>query len=197
MQYFIKMMRHGLSLWQQAHLEIEDLSNGFDLSETLMHAGFVELNNDLFLITLGPVGCVLMDANISKSEVEEIVLVGGSTRLPKVQQLISDYLNRKEPSKQLTSDACRAAVQSNILTSKGGEATSELLLLDVTPLFQASDTATERLQPAGAVVQLFSFIVKLLCTRLPYFCISAYCRRTYSPFLFASVHSTPTYVHKY
>merc|ERR1712137_676526 len=168
MQYFIKMMKkknnqdisgdkralqklrkevervkRALSSQQQARLEIEDLAEGFDLSETLTRARFEELNNDLFKKTLGPVGRVLTDADIEKDEVDEIVLVGGSTRIPKVQSLISEYFGGKEPSKGINPDeavAYGAAVQGGILSGEGGEATSEILLLDVTPLSQGIET---------------------------------------------------------
>jgi len=168
MQYFIKMMKkkssqdisgdkralqklrkevervkRALSSQQQARLEIEDLAEGFDFSETLTRARFEELNNDLFKKTLGPVGRVLEDADVSKSEVDEIVLVGGSTRIPKVQQLISEYFGGKEPSKGINPDeaiAFGAAVQGGILSGEGGDATSEILLLDVTPLSQGIET---------------------------------------------------------
>lgn len=168
MQYFIKMMKkkssiditgdkrslqklrkevervkRALSSQQQARLEIEDLAEGFDFSETLTRARFEELNNDLFKKTLGPVGRVLEDADVSKGEVDEIVLVGGSTRIPKVQQLISEYFGGKEPSKGINPDeavAYGAAVQGGILSGEGGDATSEILLLDVTPLSQGIET---------------------------------------------------------
>merc|ERR1719330_2343963 len=83
----VERVKRALSSQQQARLEIEDLADGFDLSETLTRARFEELNNDLFKKTLGPVSKVMEDADVSKSEVEEIVLVGGSTRIPKVQSL--------------------------------------------------------------------------------------------------------------
>merc|ERR1712021_72333 len=168
MQYFIKMMKkknsvditsdkralqklrkevervkRALSTQQQARLEIEDLADGFDLSETLTRARFEELNNDLFKKTMGPVGRVMEDADLSKSEIDEIVLVGGSTRIPKVQSLISEYFGGKEPSKGVNPDeaiAYGAAVQGGILSGEGGDATNEILLLDVTPLSQGIET---------------------------------------------------------
>merc|ERR1712038_356578 len=102
-----------------------------------------ELNNDLFKKTLGPVGRVMEDADIEKSEVDEIVLVGGSTRIPKVQSLIADYFGGKEPSKGINPDeavAYGAAVQGGILSGEGGETTKDLLLLDVTSLSQGIET---------------------------------------------------------
>jgi heat shock protein 5 len=168
MQYFVKMMKkknevdisgdkralqklrkevervkRALSSQQQARLEIEDLAEGFDLSETLTRARFEELNNDLFKKTMGPVGRVMEDADMSKDEIDEIVLVGGSTRIPKVQALISEYFGGKEPSKGINPDeavAFGAAVQGGILSGEGGDATSEILLLDVTPLSQGIET---------------------------------------------------------
>merc|ERR1719424_29294 len=168
MQYFIKMMKkksdvditkdkralqklrkevervkRALSSQQQARLEIEELYDGNDFSETLTRARFEELNNDLFKKTMGPVGRVMEDADLSKSEIDEIVLVGGSTRIPKVQQLISEFFGGKEPSKGINPDeavAYGAAVQGGILSGEGGDATSEILLLDVTPLSQGIET---------------------------------------------------------
>merc|ERR1712037_979003 len=133
----------ALSSQQQARLEIEDLAEGFDFSETLTRARFEELNNDLFKKTLGPVGRVLEDADVSKSEVDEIVLVGGSTRIPKVQSLISEFFGGKEPSKGINPDeavAYGAAVQGGILSGEGGDSTKDILLLDVTPLSQGIET---------------------------------------------------------
>jgi len=168
MQYFIKMMKkkndvdisgnnralqklrkevervkRALSSQHQARVEIENLSDGFDFSETLTRARFEELNNDLFKKTLGPVGKVMEDADLEKDEVDEIVLVGGSTRIPKVQQLISDFFGGKEPSKGINPDeavAFGAAVQGGILSGEGGDTTKDILLLDVTPLSQGIET---------------------------------------------------------
>merc|ERR1712038_700035 len=139
----VERVKRALSSQQQARLEIEDLAEGFDLSETLTRARFEELNADLFKKTLGPVGTVLDDADVEKGEVDEIVLVGGSTRIPKVQSLISEYFGGKEPSKGINPDeavAYGAAVQGGILSGEGGDATSEILLLDVTPLSQGIET---------------------------------------------------------
>merc|ERR1711862_295600 len=87
----VEKTKRALSSTHQARVEIEALYDGVDFSETLTRARFEELNNDLFKNTLGPVGRVLEDADVSKSEVDEIVLVGGSTRIPKVQSLISEF----------------------------------------------------------------------------------------------------------
>merc|ERR1712151_898745 len=101
---------------------------------------FEQLNNDLFQKTLKPVQDVLSDSKMSKSEIHEIVLVGGSTRIPKVQQLIKDFFNGKEPNRGINPDeavAYGAAVQAGILSGEGGQ---ELLLLDVTPLTLGIET---------------------------------------------------------
>jgi len=133
----VERVKRALSSQQQARLEVEELAEGFDLSETLTRAKFEELNSDLFKKTLGPVGRVLEDSGLDKEDVDEIVLVGGSTRIPKVQALLREYFGGKEPSKGINPDeavAYGAAVQGGILSGEGGEATSDLLLLDVTPL---------------------------------------------------------------
>jgi heat shock protein 5 len=133
----VERVKRALSSQQQARLEVEELAEGFDFSETLTRAKFEELNNDLFKKTLGPVGRVLEDSGLDKGDIDEIVLVGGSTRIPKVQALLSEYFGGKEPSKGINPDeavAYGAAVQGGILSGEGGEATNDLLLLDVTPL---------------------------------------------------------------
>merc|ERR1712037_455865 len=110
-------------------LEIEGLHDGVDFSETLTRARFEELCIDLFKKTLTPVQKVMDDSELKKSEVDEVVLVGGSTRIPKVQQLIKDFFNGKEPNKGINPDeavAYGAAVQAGILSGEGGQ---DLLLL--------------------------------------------------------------------
>merc|ERR1712023_553400 len=136
-------VKRALSTQHQARLEIEALYDGVDFSETLTRARFEELNMDLFEKTLGPVGKVMSDAGMKKGEVDELVLVGGSTRIPKVQQLIKDYFNGKEPNKGINPDeavAYGAAVQGGILSGEGGEETKDLLPLDVTPLSLGIET---------------------------------------------------------
>merc|ERR1719327_2396012 len=95
----VERVKRVLSSQPQGRLEIESLYDGEDFSETLTRARFEELNIDLFKKTLGPVGKVMSDAGLKKSEVDEIVLVGGSTRIPKVQQLLKDYFNGKTPNR--------------------------------------------------------------------------------------------------
>merc|ERR1719165_13536 len=117
-----------------------DLFDGVDFSETLTRARFEELNMDLFKKTLGPVKKVMEDSSFKKNQIDEIVLVGGSTRIPKVQALIKDFFNGKEPNRGINPDeavAYGAAVQAGILSGEGG---SDLLLLDVTPLSLGIET---------------------------------------------------------
>merc|ERR1719402_631572 len=115
--------------------------DGEDFSESLTRAKFEELNMDLFRGTLKPVQKVLEDADMQKKDVDEIVLVGGSTRIPKVQQLVKDFFNGKEPSKGINPDeaiAYGAAVQAGVLS--GEEDTGGLVLLDVNPLTMGIET---------------------------------------------------------
>jgi heat shock protein 5 len=139
----VERVKRTLSAQHQARLEIEGIMEGLDFSETLTRARFEELNLDLFKKTLGPVQKVMEDADMSKSEVDEIVLVGGSTRIPKVQALLKEYFDGKEPSRGVNPDeavAFGAAVQGGILSGEASETTQDLLLLDVTPLSQGIET---------------------------------------------------------
>jgi heat shock protein 5 len=135
--------KRALSSVHQVKVEVESLIDGEDFSETLTRARFEDLNNDLFRKTLKPLELVLKDAGLKKNEVDEIVLVGGSTRIPKVQQLIKDFFNGKEPNRGINPDeavAYGAAVQGGILSGDGGETTKDILLLDVTPLSMGIET---------------------------------------------------------
>nr|AKN63086.1 GRP78 [Apostichopus japonicus]AWS31936.1 heat shock protein A5.1 [Apostichopus japonicus] len=137
----VEKAKRALSSQHQARVEIESFFDGEDFSETLTRAKFEELNMELFRSTLKPVKQVIDDAEMDKSEVDEIVLVGGSTRIPKVQQLVKGHFDGKEPSRGINPDeavAYGAAVQGGVLS---GEAeTSDLVLLDVNPLTLGIET---------------------------------------------------------
>lgn len=136
-------VKRALSTQPQARAEIESLFEGIDFSEQLTRARFEELNQDLFKKTLGPVKKVMEDAGLKKSEVDELVLVGGSTRIPKVRAMLQDYFNGKRPNAGINPDeavAYGAAVQGGILSGDGGDATKDILLLDVAPLSLGIET---------------------------------------------------------
>lgn len=114
----VERVKRALSSQHQARIEIEDLVAGYDLQETLTRARFEELNHDLFQKTLQPVESVLKVAGLDKSDVDHVVLVGGSTRIPKVQEMLSDFFGGKTLSKTINPDeavAFGAAVQGGIL----------------------------------------------------------------------------------
>jgi len=136
--------KRTLSASAQASIEIDSLFEGMDFYTSITRARFEELCADLFRGTLEPVEKALRDAKMDKSSIEEIVLVGGSTRIPKVQKLLSDFFNGKELNKSINPDeavAYGAAVQAAILTGETHESVSDLLLLDVVPLSQGIETA--------------------------------------------------------
>ncbi|KAF3764691.1 hypothetical protein M406DRAFT_291836 [Cryphonectria parasitica EP155] len=130
--------KRTLSSGAQATIEIDSLFDGEDFNMQITRARFEDLNAKAFTGTLDPVTQVLKDANIEKSGVDEIVLVGGSTRIPKIQKLLSDYFDGKKLEKSINPDeavAYGAAVQAGILSGKATSAdTADLLLLDVVPL---------------------------------------------------------------
>ena len=133
-----------LSSSHQAFIEIDSFFEGIDFFTSVSRARFEELNMDLFRKCMDPVEKVLRDSKIAKNRVHDVVLVGGSTRIPKVQSMLSDFFNGKEPSREINPDeavAYGAAVQAAILTGTGGEKTEDLLLLDVAPLSLGLETA--------------------------------------------------------
>ncbi|KAK9867574.1 hypothetical protein WJX84_012145 [Apatococcus fuscideae] len=135
--------KRALSSQHQVRIEIESLAEGVDLSEPLTRARFEELNADLFKKTLGPVQRAMKDAGLKKEDIQEIVMVGGSTRIPKVQQMISDYFNGKMPNKGVNPDeavAFGAAVQGSILSGAKDAKTDQVVLLDVCPLSMGIET---------------------------------------------------------
>jgi L1 cell adhesion molecule like protein len=136
--------KRTLSSSSQASIEIDSLHEGVDFYSTITRARFEELNADLFRSTLEPVEKALRDAKMDKSQIHEIVLVGGSTRIPKVQKLLQDLFNGKELNKSINPDeavAYGAAVQAAILTGDKSEDVKDLLLLDVAPLSLGIETA--------------------------------------------------------
>jgi len=140
--------KRNLSVNTSATIEIDSLFEGIDFSSSITRARFEELCGDYFRSCLGPVEKVLKDAKMSKSEVNEVVLVGGSTRIPKVQELIKTFFNGKEPCKSINPDeavAYGAAVQAAILcgTNDNAASTKDILLIDVTPLSLGIETAGE------------------------------------------------------
>ncbi|KAG5498280.1 hypothetical protein JIQ42_03086 [Leishmania sp. Namibia] len=134
--------KRQLSSHPEARVEVDSLVEGHDFSEKITRAKFEELNMVLFKNTLVPVQKVLEDAKLKKSDIDEIVLVGGSTRIPKVQQLIKDFFGGKEPNKGINPDeavAYGAAVQAAVLTGES-EVGGKVVLVDVIPLSLGIET---------------------------------------------------------
>ncbi|KAL1450506.1 hypothetical protein WDU94_002864 [Cyamophila willieti] len=161
----VEKAKRALSSNFQVKIEIESFFEGDDFSETLTRAKFEELNMDLFRATMKPVQKVLEDADMNKKDVDEIVLVGGSTRIPKVQQLVKEFFNNKEPSRGVNPDeavAYGAAVQAGVLS--GEQDTDAIVLLDVNPLTMGIETVggvMTKLIPRNTVIptkksQIFS-----------------------------------------
>ncbi|CAN0030793.1 unnamed protein product [Scytosiphon promiscuus] len=136
----VERVKRVLSTQHQARVEVESLVDGQDFSETLTRARFEELNIDLFKKTLGPVERAMADAGLEISDVDEVVLVGGSTRIPKVQELLKNLFEGKEPSSGINPDeavAYGAAIQGDII---GGGTIVKTIVLDVVALSQGIET---------------------------------------------------------
>ena len=136
--------KRTLSASTVANIEIDSLFEGIDFNSTITRAKFENLCEELFRKTMAPVEQVLRDSKMAKNDIHEIVLVGGSTRIPKIQQLLSDFFNGKELCKAINPDECvayGAAVQAAILTGSKDQKISDMLLLDVCPLSLGLETA--------------------------------------------------------
>jgi heat shock protein 5 len=137
----VEQAKRKLSSDLTVHIHIDSFHHGQDFSETLTRAKFNELNIDLFKKTMKPVEQVLKDAGIKRSEINDIVLVGGSTRIPKVQSLLEDYFGTKKVNKGINPDeavAYGAALQAGILS--GEKLSRDMLLIDVCPLTLGIET---------------------------------------------------------
>ncbi|EAY03069.1 cytoplasmic heat shock protein 70 [Trichomonas vaginalis G3] len=138
--------KRTISTAANASILCESLYQGHDFQDTISRAMFENLNDELFRSTLGPVAQVLKDAKMSKSDVTDIVLVGGSSRIPRVQQLLQEFFNGKQPCRGVDPDeavAYGAAVQAAIIKGDNSEAVKDILLLDVAPLSLGIETAGE------------------------------------------------------
>jgi len=143
---FVEKQKRAKIILSQAHearIDIESLYKGIDFNYKLSRAKFEELNEDLFKKTIKPVENVLSDAKISKSKVDEVVLVGGSTRIPRVQQILKDLFDGREPSKSVNPDeavAYGAAVQAGVLSGDEILEGKEIVLIDIAPLTLGIET---------------------------------------------------------
>merc|ERR1711957_867944 len=138
--------KRTLSSSTKANLEIDSLYEGIDFNSSITRARFEDLCGDYFRNCLTPVEKVMRDAGMAKSQIHEVVLVGGSTRIPKIQTLIKEFFNGKDPCRSINPDeavAYGAAVQAAILGGTSNEATKDILLIDVTPLSMGIETAGE------------------------------------------------------
>ncbi len=141
-----ELAKRTLSTATVAKIEIDSLYEGNDFSSTLTRAKFDSLCDEIFKRTLEPLDQVLKDANMQRSDINDVVLVGGSTRIPRIQELLSQYFGGKELNKSINPDeavAYGAAVQAAILSGNSDDKLDSLLLLDVTSLSLGVETAGE------------------------------------------------------
>jgi L1 cell adhesion molecule like protein len=138
--------KRTLSSSTTAMIEVDCLFDGIDFSLTLTRARFEDLCGEIFRKTMDPVSAVLKDAKLGKNQIDEIVLVGGSTRIPKIQSLLKDYFNGKNPNNTINPDECvayGATIQAAVLSGVRTEQTDNILLLDCTPLSLGIETSGE------------------------------------------------------
>lgn len=150
LQNVCERAKRTLSTSTSATIEVDALSDGTDFSYNMTRAKFEELCQDLFKKALTPVEQVMKDAKMSKDQVHDIVLVGGSTRVPKIQQLLREYFNGKELCQSVNPDeavAYGAAVQAAILSGVQNEKLDSLIVLDVTPLTLGIETSGNIMTP--------------------------------------------------
>lgn len=124
-------------------VEVESLMDGIDFSEELTRAKFEELNSKLFQRTMSPIEEALKESGLEKNQIDEIVLVGGSTRIPKIRQMVQDYFDGKEPNTGINPDeavAYGAAVQGSIICGDKSKYTESLVIVDATPLSLGIET---------------------------------------------------------
>jgi endoplasmic reticulum chaperone BiP len=139
----VENSKRALSSTHEVKIEIEDLVEGYDFSEVLTRARFEELNSDLFKKTLGPMQTALDDSGLKKTNIDEIVLVGGSSRIPKVRQIVKDFFNGKESNTGINPDeaVCTgAAIQGGIICGEESKETEGLIVIDATPLSLGIET---------------------------------------------------------
>ena len=139
----VEKAKRALSATHEVSVDIENFFDGIDLNQKLTRSKFESLNKDLFQKTLKPVQIAMEDAGFKKSQIDEIVMVGGSTRIPKIQELITDYFEGKQPSKNINPDeavAYGAAIQGGILCGDDSVNDSNLIVVDMTPLTLGIET---------------------------------------------------------
>ena len=149
--------KRALSSQHETKIEIEDLVEGYDFSESLSRAKFEEINGDLFKKTLEPLKLALEGAGLKKNEIDEIVLVGGSTRIPKIRQLVKEFFNGKEPNTGINPDEAicyGAAVQGGVICGEDSDI-GDIVIIDATPLSLGIETVggvMSKIIPKGSYI---------------------------------------------